>query len=42
MSLATITSLRRNLQEWALRPSNAKFLKQDQENWVPGVFWTLP
>lgn len=31
MSLATITSLRRNLQEWALRPSNAKFLKQDQE-----------
>ncbi|MFN3243983.1 MAG: hypothetical protein ACE37K_20930 [Planctomycetota bacterium] len=31
MSLATITSLRRNLQEWAQRPGNVKFLRDDQE-----------
>ena len=31
MSLATITSLRRGLQEWAQRPGNVKFLRDDQE-----------
>lgn len=31
MSLATITSLRRSLQEWAQRPGNVKFLRDDQE-----------
>lgn len=31
MSLATITSLRRNLREWAQRPGNLKFLRDDQE-----------
>lgn len=31
MSLATITSLRRTLQEWAQRPGNVKFLRDDQE-----------
>ena len=30
MSLATITSLRRGLQEWAQRPGNVKFLRDDQ------------
>jgi hypothetical protein len=32
MSLATITSLRRNLSEWAERPANQKFLHRDQED----------
>ncbi|MCK5940848.1 MAG: hypothetical protein KAI24_02665, partial [Planctomycetes bacterium] len=31
MSLATITSLRRGLHEWATRPGNEKFLRSDQE-----------
>lgn len=31
MSLAAITTLRRQLQEWAVRPANEKFLQQDQE-----------
>lgn len=31
MSLAAITSLRRQLHEWASRPAHAKFLCQDQE-----------
>jgi|GEM_PF-3313932 len=31
MSLATITSLRRSLKEWAQRPGNIKFLRDDQE-----------
>lgn len=31
MSLATITSLHRGLQEWAQRPGNVKFLRDDQE-----------
>ena len=31
MSLVAITSLRRQLNEWAERPANRKFLQQDQE-----------
>jgi len=31
MSLAAITSLRRNLSEWAERPANRKFLQREQE-----------
>ena len=31
MSLAAITNLRRQLHEWAGRPAQAKFLRDDQE-----------
>ncbi len=31
MSLAAITTLRRQLQEWAVRPANEKFLQKEQE-----------
>ena len=37
MSLAAITSLRRNLAEWAERPANQRFLQRDQEVVLQGA-----